>query len=276
MEKKVLLLNQLLTIKRFSPSSINTYSNALRQFLAYHEGQDVDVFNDKHIEKYIVHQVSVKNISFSYQRQIIAALKFYYNEVLNKKIKIDYLYPDQTERKLPEVFSQSEVKKIIDSFDNIKHKAIVSTIYSAGLRLSEVIKLKIKDIDSDKMVIHIKRAKGNKDRTVMLSSTLLLLLRDYFIEYRPKEYLFEGQYGGMYSDRSVQQLVKNGLKAIDYTKKASVHTLRHSFATHLIENGTDIRYVQLLLGHNNIKTTMIYTHLTDVTKRRILSPLDNL
>ncbi len=134
----------------------------------------------------------------------------------------------------------------------------------------------IKDIDSTQMTVTIRQGKGNRDRVVMLSEKLLLLLRDYFVEYKPKEYLFEGQSGGKYSERSVQQVLKQTLAKAKINKEGSVHTLRHSYATHLIEQGTDIRFVQELLGHKNIKTTLIYTHLTDATKRKIKSPLDNL
>jgi len=153
---------------------------------------------------------------------------------------------------------------------------LLTTIYSAGLRLSEVVNLKITDINSTTMQIKVCQGKGKKDRIVMLSSKLLTLLRDYFVEYRPVTFLFEGQKGSQYAARSVQQVLKQSQTKVGIQKGGSVHTLRHSFATHLIENGTDIRFVQELLGHSSVKTTMIYTHLTDVTKRKITSPFDSL
>ncbi len=149
-------------------------------------------------------------------------------------------------------------------------------LYSAGLRLGEVIELKVKDIDSKRMVIRITTAKGKKDRYVMLSNKLLSLLRDYYKEYRPKDYLFEGQKGDKYSARSIQAILKQALKKAKVTKKASVHTLRHSFATHLLESGTDIRIIQQLLGHNSIKTTQIYTQVSISKITEIKSPLDLL
>lgn len=276
MDKKIELFRQLLEVKRYSINSIETYVNAFRQFLLYFKGQDVDAFTEKQIEHYINAQVSQRKISISYQKQLVAAIKLWYIGVLNRKIKLDYLYPDRSEFKIPTVFSQQEIKKILDVCENIKHKAILTTIYSCGLRLSELINLQIKDIDSSRMTVTVQQGKGNRDRVVVLSEKLLFLLREYFLKFKPTEYLFEGQAGGKYTPRSVQQVLKQTLSKAEIDKDGSVHTLRHSYATHLIEQGTDIRFVQELLGHKNIKTTMIYTHLTDATKRKIKSPLDLL
>ncbi|WNM18056.1 tyrosine-type recombinase/integrase [Flavobacterium capsici] len=275
MEKKIQLVIQLLEIKRYSASSIKSYINALRQFLKSFEGQDIDKLKISQIENYINQQVTINNISISYQKQLVAAIKFYYNGVLQKNYKLDYLYPDRAEHKLPILLTQQEVKQLVENTQNLKHKAILATIYSAGLRVSELTNLKIQDINSTKMVITIRNSKNKKDRTVMLSQKLLDLLRNYFLQYKPTNYLFEGANNSQYAVRSVQQILKNQLKAAKIIKKATVHTLRHSFATHLLENGTDIRFVQELLGHNNIKTTMIYTQLTDITKRKIVSPFDS-
>lgn len=276
MDKKILLYIQLLEIKRFSPNSIRTYVNGLRQFLNYFKGQDVDYLNENEIEKFINEQVTIFKISISYQKQLVAAIKFYYKNLVNKTLNLDYLYPDRGEFKIPVVLTQCEIKQLLNACLNLKHRALLTTIYSSGLRLSEVINLKLVDINSRNMQICIYQGKGKKDRIVMLSEKLLLLLRAYFKEYTPKIYLFEGLNSLQYSPRSVQQVLKQTLFKSGIAKNATVHTLRHSFATHLIENGTDIRFVQVLLGHNNIKTTMIYTHLTDITKRKIKSPFDNL
>lgn len=276
MDKKISLYIQLLEIKRFSPNSIRTYVNALRQFLNYYKGQDVDYLNEKEIEKFINEQVTIYKISISYQKQLVAAIKFYYKNLVDKVLNLDYLYPERGEFKIPVVLTQFEIKHLLDSCLNLKHRALLTTIYSSGLRLSEVINLKIVDINSKNMQICIYQGKGKKDRIVMLSEKLLFLLRDYFTVYVPKVYLFEGLHGRQYSTRSVQQVLKQTLLKSGISKNACVHTLRHSFATHLIENGTDIRFVQELLGHNSIKTTMIYTHLTDITRRKIKSPFDNL
>ena len=276
MDKKISLYIQLLEIKRFSPNSVRTYVNALRQFLNYYKGQDVDYLKERDIENFINQQVTVFKISISYQKQLVAAIKFYYKNLVDKVLNLDYLYPDRGEFKIPVVLTQHEIKHLLDSCENLKHRALLTTIYSSGLRLSEVINLKIVDVNSKNMQILIKQGKGKKDRIVMLSEKLLFLLREYFTKYMPKIYLFEGLQNRQYSTRSVQQVLKATLLKSGIIKNACVHTLRHSFATHLIENGTDIRFVQELLGHNSIKTTMIYTHLTDITKRKIKSPLDNL
>ena len=276
MDKKIELFRQLLEVKRYSINLIEIYINAFRQFLLHFKGQDVDVLSERQIEQYINVQVTERKISVSYQKQLVAAVKFWYNGVLGKNLQLDYLYPDRPEFKIPKVFSQQDIKAMLNVCENIKHKAILATIYSCGLRLSELTNLMIKDIDSTQMTVTIRQGKGNRDRVVVLSEKLLLLLRDYFVEYKPKEYLFEGQSGGKYSERSVQQVLKQTLAKAKINKEGSVHTLRHSYATHLIEQGTDIRFVQELLGHKNIKTTLIYTHLTDATKRKIKSPLDNL
>ena len=172
--------------------------------------------------------------------------------------------------------AKQDVIRLINNPTNLKHKTILTGIYSAGLRISEIIKLNVNDIDSNRMIIKIKGAKGYKDREVMLSETFLTLLRQYYKVYRPKEWLFEGQRGGQYSTTSIQKIFKKALKNTNIKQRATVHTLRHSFATHLLENGTDIRFIQEFLGHNSIKTTQIYTHITKNNKSKIKSPLDLL
>jgi integrase/recombinase XerD len=275
-DQKIQVFTQLLKIKRYSPNTIETYVSAFRQFLNHYKEIDIDTFNEKQIEKFINQQVLEKKISISYQKQLVAAIKFWYIEVVRKNLKLDYLYPDRPEFKIPIVFSQNEIKTILNACENLKHKAILATIYSGGLRLSELTNLQIKDIDSSSMTVKISQGKGNRDRVVVLSEKLLEILRHYFLEYKPKLYLFEGQSGGKYSERSVQQILKKSLKKTNINKNGTVHSLRHSYATHLIEQGTDVRFVKELLGHKSIKTTMIYTHLTDATKRKIKSPLDHL
>ncbi|MEG1022312.1 MAG: tyrosine-type recombinase/integrase [Myroides sp.] len=276
MDKKIALFVQLLQVKRYSTSSIETYVNAFRQFLTHFINADVDLLNKKQIEHYINFMVTDRKISVSYQKQLVAAIKFWYQDVLGKKMQLDYLYPDRGEFKIPVVFSQAEVKLILENSENLKHKAILATVYSCGLRVSELTNLKITDIDSNTMTVTIRQSKGNRDRVVVLAEKLLVLLREYFKEYKPKDYLFEGRANGRYSERSVQQILKQILTKLKISKQGSVHSLRHSYATHLIEQGTDVRFVKDLLGHKSIKTTLIYTHLTDPAKRKIKSPLDNL
>ena len=174
------------------------------------------------------------------------------------------------------MLSEEEVTLILNATQNLKHKALLITIYSAGLRISEVINLKIKDIDSQRMQIRVEQGKGKKDRYTLLSAKNLQLLRKYFIEYKPKIWLFEGANGEMYSKKSIQIMLKKAVDKVGIKKHITVHTLRHSFATHLLEAGTDLRYIQSLLGHANSKTTEIYTHITTKGFDQIKSPLDNL
>jgi integrase/recombinase XerD len=199
-----------------------------------------------------------------------------YEQVLNMPQRFYEVERPLVEKKLPMVLSEPEIARLISAIENLKHKAIVVTIYSCGLRLSEVLNLKLTDLQSDRGVVLIRNGKGKKDRTSMLSENTLALLRRYYRAYRPVEFLFEGMNGGPYSSKSVQSIVKKGLKKAGIKRPASVHTLRHSFATHLLESGTDLRHIQALLGHSSSKTTEIYAHISTKFLRSIKSPLDNL
>ena len=220
--------------------------------------------------------VQERGISASSQNQAINAIKFYYEKVKGGARKFYQLERPLKETKLPTVLSVEEVQAMIKSTKNLKHKTMIMLCYSAGLRLGELLNLKPNDIDSDRMQISIKGAKGKKDRYTLLAEKLLPLLRDYYKKYGPKEYLFEGETGGQYSERSMQTVVKEALQRGNVKKYATVHTLRHSFATHLLENGTDLRYIQNLLGHSSSKTTEVYTHVTSKALSGLKSPLDNL
>ena len=180
------------------------------------------------------------------------------------------------EFKLPVVLSKGEVERILRAISNQKHYTLIMLIYSAGLRVGEAVALTLSDIDSERMRIRIRGGKGKKDREVMLSPNVLHQLREYWQQYQPQQYLFEGQQRGQYSARSVQQVLKRAVAKANVNKSVTVHTLRHSFATHLLESGTDLRYIQLLLGHKNITTTQIYTHLTGSALTKIESPIDTL
>lgn len=228
------------------------------------------------IEKYVLWKVQQHKIGSSQQRMIVASIDKFYASIYSKKLNIKHLYPARKSYSLPNYLTINEVKTLTKSSENIKHRCIIKLLYGSGLRLSELLHLKVTDIDSESMIIHIKNSKGNKDRVVMLSKSLLEELRIYFIKHNPLDYLFEGQSGGMYSPKSVQVIVKNASSKAGIKKKVTPHTLRHSFATHLLEAGTDIRFIQQLLGHGSIKTTEIYTHIADVTKSKIKSPLDLL
>lgn len=190
-------------------------------------------------------------------------------------INLEFLFPSRKPDKLPVIISKQDILSIINKANNIKHKSMIALVYSAGLRVGELIDLKIVDIDSSRMIIHIKMAKGKKDRLVPLSEKLLKMLRKYYKEFAPKDYLFEGQKGGRYSTSSFNKLLKSAAQKAKINKQITAHTLRHSYATHLLEKGTDIRVIQKLLGHNSIKTTMLYTQVSQPTLLNVISPFDD-
>ena len=261
---------------RYSLNTEKTYKFALEDYLNYHHTIDIEKLNEGHIQSFLRHLVMERNVSTSYQNQAINAIKFYYERVLGGQRKTYFIDRPKKEKTLPVVLSEEEILLILRSVSNLKHKAILMVIYSAGLRISECINLKIKDIDSNRMQIRVDQSKGKKDRYTLLATKTLHVLRDYFKEYRPKEFLFEGQDGGCYSTRSIQNVFRDAVEKTKIKKKVSVHSLRHSFATHLLENGTNLRYIQSLLGHSNSKTTEIYTHVTTKGFEQLKSPLDNL
>jgi len=267
---------QKLIIKRYSENTQRTYKVAFTDFINYFKTKELDEITEQDIKDYLLYMVEKRKVSSSFQNQVINAIKFYYEKVCGGK-RLPYITIDRPfkEKVLPTVLSEEEVQRIINCVKNIKHKAILLTIYSAGLRISEVVNLKIADIDSKRKAIIIKGAKGKKDRNSILSDKLLINLRDYFKQYKPKVWLFEGQTGEQYSETSIQHIFRNACNDAGIMKKATVHTLRHSFATHLLERGTDLRYIQELLGHSSSKTTEIYTHITRKGMEQIKSPLDN-
>jgi len=264
-----------LEIKKYSMSTARTYIGLFEVFLNYHKGTEAIKLNENDIRAYLGHLVQEKR-SNSYINQAINAIKFYYEVVLGMPNRFYDIERPIREEKLPIVLSKKEVASLLSNIQNIKHKCIVSLLYSAGLRLSELLSLKINNIDSDRMLIFVQGAKGNKDRYTILSQSILNELRKYYLKYRPKELLFEGPRGNKYSDTSVRKIVKRAAEKARIRKNVSPHTLRHSFATHLLEDGTDLRYIQNLLGHNSSKTTEIYTHVATNIVKGIKSPLDTL
>jgi integrase/recombinase XerD len=261
---------------RYSPHTIQTYTSLFEEFINYYHRFDITRIDEHQIIAFLRHLVTERKVSISYQNQSINAIKFYYERVLGSQRKIYLVDRPRTEKSLPIVLSQDEVQLILTAPTNLKHRAILTTIYSAGLRVSEAIALKKNDIDSKRMQIRVTQAKGKKDRYTLLSPKTLDLLRRYVLQYKPQEYLFEGPSNQPYSDRSIQSILKSALKTSAIEKRVTVHTLRHSFATHLLEAGTDLRYIQSLLGHESSRTTEIYTHITTKGFDQIKSPLDNL
>jgi len=274
--KEIKQMVRKLELKSYSMSTITSYRNTFSLFLDYYYTKDIDVLTKQDIEDYLLYLAKTKKYSEAAIHSSINAIKFYYEQVLKRGKENYQVQRPKKPIKNPTVFSENEITKIIYYISNLKQKMIVMTAYAAGLRASEIVNLRLKDIDSERMVINIKSAKGKKDRTVMLSSNLLILLRYYYNIYKPKEFLFEGQNGGAYSKRSINLFISAAKKKAGIIKEGSTHTLRHSFATHLLEGGTDLRLIQELLGHNDIKTTIRYTHVSTKLISKVQSPFDNM
>ena len=263
--------------RRYSPNTVSTYVECMRIFLNYHkqkyfleiDNNDVISFNRDYIIK--------QKLSSTYQGQFVNAIKLFYEKIPLKKMVIERLERPRTGTSLPSVLSKEDISKLLASTKNIKHKTILSLIYACGLRRGELLSMKPTDIDSKRNVINICHAKGNKDRIVPLSEKILSLLREYYKQYRPKKWLFEGQIAGtQYTETSLNKIFQSAKKQAGITTPCSIHTLRHSYATHLLEAGTDIRYIQTLLGHKHSKTTEIYTHISTKSIQKIKSPFDDL
>ncbi len=271
-EEYILKLKEM----RYSENTIKVYSAMFEGFINYYNKLELSTIEESMITDYLRHLVFDRKVSVSCQNQAINAVKFYYERVLGGERKIYIVDRPRKEQTLPVVLNEEEVSKILNATENIKHKAILMTIYSAGLRIGEALTLKIKDIDSKRMQIRVEQAKGKKDRYTVLSPVTLEVLKTYSKEYKPKTWLFEGPNNTQYSNTSIQAILRKAVQKANIKKRVTVHTLRHSFATHLLENGTDLRYIQNLLGHSSSKTTEIYTHVTTRGFNNIKSPLDKL
>ncbi len=268
---------QWLLSKRYSPSTIKTYSEALKSFLIFYRekpvaeitNEDVIIYNNEYILK--------NNLSASYQNQIVNAIKLFFQTIRETKMMVDKIHRPKRSKLLPNVLSKEEIKLILNAHSNIKHKTMLSLIYSCGLRRSELLNLKPADIDSKRGIVIIRQSKGKKDRIAPLSPKILDMLREYYIGFKPKTWLFEGQNENTkYDERSLSNVLKQALTKSRINKPVSLHWLRHSYATHLLESGTDLRYIQELLGHSSSKTTEIYTHVSTKSIQQIKSPFDDL
>ncbi|MBK9148244.1 MAG: site-specific integrase [Flavobacteriales bacterium] len=269
-------MRRKLEVARYSPRSIAVYLNAVKQLFAHYPQKHPNDIRTEDIEAYQHHLATARKASNSYLNQVVNAVRYYYMNVVGDAKRVTFIERPRPERKLPAVLSEAEVTAILRSVGNLKHQCILMLIYSAGLRLSELINLRRTDINPDRKQVVIRGGKGRKDRITLLSTKVLTKLDAYVEEYRPKLFLFEGQSGGAYSDTSVQAIFKQAKAKAGITAPATVHTLRHSFATHLLEKGTDLRYIQTLLGHSSSKTTEIYTHVSTKAIGKIRSPLDDL
>ncbi|WP_439129034.1 site-specific tyrosine recombinase/integron integrase [Polaribacter sp.] len=276
LDEKQLLNNFYLYLKgkRYSQSTIQTYTFFIADFVNFNTKTPLEELTHKNVEHFIEKVFIDRNYSISSQRQFISALKLFIAFYPNTNINELVLERPKKSRKLPSVLSQEEVLQIIAATQNLKHRAIIALIYSCGLRISELINLKLADFFIDRKQLIVKNGKGRKDRYVSLADSFLPLLSNYYYSYKPKLFFVEGLNGNKYSSESVRQFLKKSCLKAGITKTVTPHTLRHSYATHLLENGVDIRYIQSLLGHAKPETTMIYTHVKRKDLMQIQNPLD--
>lgn len=275
--KKLLkLMDDEIKLKGYSFKTRKAYIEQIKRFSNFID-KNLDDIVPEDVREYTLFLLENQEVSNSYANQSISAIKFLCNDVLKQNKNINLIARPKKENKLPNVLSFQEVSKILTALKNEKHKTLLFLIYSAGLRVGEVVKLKPQDIDSERMLIHVVQGKGKKDRYTVLSEITLEQLRKYYKLYKPDKWLFPGQNEEEYiTERTVQRVFENACTIAKITKKVSVHSLRHSFATHLLESGIDLRYIQELLGHASSKTTEIYTHVTQKHLSKIQSPLDKL
>ena len=270
-------LIQFMQIRGYSPRSIKMYADRLSEFIRFTHKQPQDIaFED--ITAYQIH-LTQKKVSYGYFNQAVSAIKFFFRNILPREWDVRNIAFRRTVQKLPSVASKEDIIHLIECAGNIKNKAIIQTLYSTGMRLSELQNLKISNIDSKQMIIHIVQGKGFKDRIVMLSQALLITLREYYkaMKKKPVIFLFPGRQPHMpVGGRHIQRLIQDATEKAGIKKHISPHTLRHSFATHLLEANVNIRVIQKLLGHNSLRATAIYTHVAADFINKTISPLDSL
>ena len=266
-----------MTHKRYSESTIATYLDGAKSFLMFTHPKPIKNVTNDDVVRYVNEYIIKRGLSFSYQNQVVNAVKLFFREIIHSNLDVDKLERPRREYKLPNVLSKEEIASILKVHTNIKHKTMLSLIYACGLRRGELLNLKLVDIDSKRGLLIIKQAKGRKDRVTPISEKIVLMLREYYKMYTPKVWLFEEQKAGeQYSEKSLQNVLKQALEKAKIKKRVTLHWLRHSYATHLLEAGTDIRYIQELLGHKSSKTTEIYTHVSTKSLQKIKSPFDDL
>lgn len=264
---------QKLELKRYANNTVRTYVPMFEMFINHYKDRELHSITESDIRAFLQKLIQ-RNVSNSYLNQMINAIKFYYEVVMGMPNRFYEIERPRKEFKLPQVISKEDILAIIANTNNIKHKCIVELLYGSGLRRNELLNLKITDVDSKRMLIRVEGGKGNKDRYTLLSQTALYDLRIYYKQWKPATYLFEGQSSEKYSGQSVLKIVKMAANKSGIRRAITPHTLRHSFATHLLESGADLRQIQVLLGHSSSKTTEIYTHVATNTFKTIKNPLD--
>lgn len=263
--------------RRYSDSTIKTYTESLATFLRYFAHKPISEITNEDLINFNNRYILANSFSSSYQNQVVNGVKLFFRSIEDKKLQPDLIMRPKREKLLPNVLSKEEIKLILEAKGNIKHKTMLSLIYSCGLRCGELLRLKPEHVDSRRQLLIIKQSKGRKDRVAPLSKKTIEMLRSYYKTYMPEIYLFEGQEKGtMYDVRSLQNVLKQALASAGINKPVTLHWLRHSYATHLLESGTDLRYIQEILGHSSSKTTEIYTHVSTKSIQNVVSPFDNL
>lgn len=270
------MMEQKLKLRGYSPNTNRTYLHAFKDFLLfYFDSQAIDL-TEIEIRNYFVYLIEHKKLSRSAQNQAINAVKFFYEKVLKQERKVYDLERPLKEKRLPEVLSQEEIMRVFNALDNIKHRAMLMLIYASGLRRSELLNLRIGDVDMNRNIVFIRGGKGRRDRQSVMAQSLNPLLKEYMQKFNPKFWLFEGPNDVRYSESSLRQVFHRAAKKAGIKKQVRLHMLRHSFATHLLEAGTSTRYIQVLLGHESPKTTEIYAHVSRFALDKLQSPLDHI
>lgn len=263
--------------RRYSSNTIKVYTDTLAIFLRYFSSKQVEEIENEDLIDFNNNYILKNGFSSSYQNQVVNGIKLFYRSMHQTKFDVELVHRPKKEKTLPNVLSMQEIKLILEACTNKKHKMMLSLIYACGLRRSELLNLRPNSIHSERHLLLIHQSKGKKDRVVPISNQLIETLREYYKEYRPKIWLFEGQEPGtQYSGTSLQKVLKIAIKKANINKSVTLHWLRHSYATHLLEGGTDLRYIQELLGHTSSRTTEIYTHVSENNIQKIISPYDRL
>ncbi len=263
--------------KRYSPSTVKTYVHAITVFLQFIQPKTSAEATNDDMQRFVYQYMIPHRLSFAYQNQAVNAAKLFFKTIRGSKLEVEQLERPRREHKLPNVLSKEEVAAILRASPNLKHRTMLSLIYACGLRRGELLALTPSSIDSKRHMLIILNAKGKKDRMVPISDKVIAMLREYYKVYRPLKWLFEGQQAGEpYSETSLQKVLKFSLGFANVNKPATLHWLRHSYATHLLESGTDLRYIQELLGHKSSRTTEIYTHVSEKSLQKVKSPFDDL
>ncbi|MFN3840687.1 MAG: site-specific tyrosine recombinase/integron integrase [Cyclobacteriaceae bacterium] len=269
-------MRRKLKFRNYSTSTIKTYTEQFKLFLQFFPQSHPEELGEDEILHYLMHLVEKRKLSISTQNQAINSIKFYYEKVLKQERKVYEVERPMRDKKLPEVLSQEEVMAIFEATENLKHRAMLMLLYASGLRRSELLNLRLGDVDFDRGMVLVRGGKGRKDRQSVLAQSLIPIIEQYISEYNPGFWLFEGLRGHRYSATSLQQILKRAVYRAGIRKNVRLHMLRHSFATHLLESGTSTRYIQVLLGHESPKTTEIYARVTRFGLDKVVSPLDQI